>query len=220
MSAASCGNACPLLFVHLQRRFPGKAVVVLLELPFLAQGFLPALFQGRCHQAVPRIDRLIAALGQLDLVAPPAGAVAASAFRTAAARARRPHEPGDSIPGPPVPGPQELAARPGRRSPAQPSRSNAARCLPHTGDYRRTGPCPWWRKTVACAGRSFRRPTCRPAERSRFVAHPAEPGPFWFCLIRSRFFRYCSQVMYAGSRSLSRTFHCSIGTQGDSAGLR
>jgi hypothetical protein len=48
-----------------------KAVVVILQVPLVAQGLFPALLQGRGHQTMRWVDRLLAALGQFDVVAGP-----------------------------------------------------------------------------------------------------------------------------------------------------
>ncbi len=59
----------PLLSASLRGGLPQEALIRLLELPRVSQGFLPALLQGRGHQAVGRIDALIPPFGQVHLIA-------------------------------------------------------------------------------------------------------------------------------------------------------
>ena len=145
---------------------PDEAVVFLLELPLWPRASSHRLSSVAATRRFPPDRRPDSGVRPARRRSGPAAAAAASAPRAARAPARCRHEPGGSRRSPPARAHAAIpAGRPDRRSPARPARSNAARWLPHTGGYTRTGPCHARGKTPAYVDHNFRRPVRRAGRR-------------------------------------------------------
>ena len=62
------GDARLIISTQLWNRLPTMAIVFFLDLALAPQGVFPLAFQRRRHEATRRIDRLVAPLGQLNVV--------------------------------------------------------------------------------------------------------------------------------------------------------